>query len=416
MERLSALWEELVARTDYERCQRPRAARFSLESMAGLCGRLGFEPSSRVEGCFEAPAKVIHLAGSKGKGSTAHFMERGLRAAGFRVGLYTSPHLETWRERIQVNGEWVSDTALISAISKVLNESDGEETFFDLLTAAAFVSFREADCDFWILETGLGGRFDSTNVLATEAAVVTSIELEHTDVLGDTLEAIAAEKAGILKSTAQCWSALEPQHPAVPVLSEKSESLGQKLIHLSSAEPFALPEGFPYEGAIMRKNFQLAQAVLSGLGVPVHAIQPLPPEEWVLPGRFEVRQLDDGREVVLDVAHSAESLAATLQAFRKAWPDVNRAVLFALRDDKIPSRLAAELGELAPRPEGEDWFVLPAGDHPRSASPESLAAPFSATPLCTMEFPKTPTVFLVTGSTYLVGALRPQTTLAPQPV
>ncbi|MDP6850251.1 MAG: cyanophycin synthetase [Planctomycetota bacterium] len=415
MEPLSALWDELVARTDYERCERPRAARFSLDGMAGLCARLGFEPSTQVGGRFFPPANVIHLAGSKGKGSTAHFLELGLRVAGFRTGLYTSPHLESWRERVQVSGEWVEETAMSSALSQVLGASTGEETFFDLLTASAFVAFREAECDYWILETGLGGRFDSTNVLESQSAVVTSIELEHTDVLGSTLEVIAGEKAGIYQPFAHCWSALDPNHPASRILAEKAEFLGAKFSVLPESSGEVIPADFPYEVSTMRRNFQLAQAVLTGIGVSTKAMQTLPGEEWVLPGRFEVRQLQDGREVVLDVAHSAESLAATLLSFRKRWPHENRAVLFALRDDKNPIELAADLERLSPRPADESWFVLPAGTHPRSATPESLSGPFMATPQSKFNFPSLPSVFLVTGSTYLVGALRPQTTHSTQP-
>lgn len=405
MEFLEALWRRVLERTDYERCVRPRAARFELGPVRELLERLG-QPQRGV--------RAIHLAGSKGKGSVAHFLERGLRAAGLRTGLYTSPHLSDWRERARVDGEPAADEDYRRAFAAVLDAAGPGATFFDLMTAAAFLVFRARGCDWWVIETGLGGRFDSTNVLAPAAAVVTSIELEHVDVLGPDLPAIAREKAGIFKAGARSWSGLVPGHPARPVLAAAAAAAGGVLQELP--EEVECRADLPYPQPPMRRNFALARAILLDLAATGGAgpalataaaeLARMPPAALVLPGRWEPRRLPDGRLAILDVAHTVESLRPLLAAFRHEFAGRARGVVFALRDDKDAAGLAAALG---PAPPGERWFAAPAGDHPRSAAPAAIAPCFGAVPLAAPGFPEGPEVLLVTGSTYLVGALRPRT-------
>lgn len=383
---LSQLWKSIQDRTDYEKCERPRAARFSLESMTELMDRLG-NP--------HLVAKTIHVAGSKGKGSVCHFLEKGLRASGLRTGLYTSPHLTSWKERIQVNGSSASDAALADAFEQVLAASVGDETFFDLLTASAFLVFNSQACDVWVVETGLGGRFDSTNVLKPMTAVVTSIEGEHLDVLGPTLKEVALEKAGIFKVGSQNWSAV-PNLPTEEeyVVWENEEACPRKL-------------GHPQEH--MQENYGLARAVLEALplaGVAAaKALDELTPQQLQIPGRWQKEETTAGQTVILDIAHSEKSLTAVLQAFREQFKDSSRGVLLALRDDKDAVQLAKSLG---PAPEGERWWVTLAGDHPRSAEPAKIAPLFGAQILSAPSFPEGPDVLLVTGSTYLVGYLLSQ--------
>ena len=172
--------------------------------------RLGLDPIEHLLARVGEPQRdlcVIHIAGSKGKGSTALFAEAILRAAGERVGTFTSPHLERWTERFRIGGEEVSEDALASVLERLrphaealAKEAPGKApTFFDVITAAAFLLFRDASIDCAVLEVGLGGRLDSTNVVDPAVACITTIELEHTDRLGSTHAAIAGEKAGILK-------------------------------------------------------------------------------------------------------------------------------------------------------------------------------------------------------------------------
>lgn len=406
MSELDRLWQDLCARTDYEKCAKPRASRFRLDTIRGLCARLG-NPQWAV------PA--VHVAGSKGKGTVCHYLARGLQASGQKVGLYTSPHLSTWRERIVIDGAFAAEEHLVSGMRQVLEASDGSETFFDLLTALAFVVFREAGCTAQVIETGLGGRFDSTNVLRALAAVVVTVEREHTDVLGHDLAGIAAEKAGIFHGHAQLWAGPHLAPEVTAMLQQRAREVGQEL-HRGGSErdmgqrPLATPMQHPMRH--VREDFYLAVDVLQSLdrSFPgsARALQSLSPQALVLPGRLELRHLPDGRPVLFDVAHTEVSLPPVLKAFR-AQASKPSAVLFALRDDKDAAALAKTLAEQGPRPKEESWFLMPAGDHPRSADPGTIAPYFDAKALQEVVFPEGPQSFLVTGSTYLVGALRPFT-------
>ena len=153
----------------------------------------------------ERSFRSVHIAGSKGKGSTAVLTASVLEAAGYSTGLYTSPHLQDYRERISRPGGFFDDGILLEAMNEVRKSVENRRkpgdppTTFELLTLCAFFTFRSAGCEWAVLETGLGGRLDSTNIVSPEACILTPIELEHTDVLGSTLEEIAGEKAGIMK-------------------------------------------------------------------------------------------------------------------------------------------------------------------------------------------------------------------------
>jgi dihydrofolate synthase/folylpolyglutamate synthase len=181
-----------------EKERSPRRERLSLAPIRALLDRVSAP---------ERGLSVIHVAGSKGKGSTALFAEAVLRAAGARVGTFTSPHLERWTERFRVDGEEVAPAQLAAVVDQLrphvdaLSRAGGATlpSFFDVTTAAALLIFRALRVDHVVLEVGLGGRLDSTNAVTPAVCAITSIELEHTDLLGDTLAAIAAEKAGILK-------------------------------------------------------------------------------------------------------------------------------------------------------------------------------------------------------------------------
>ncbi len=399
-DRLASLWQELGRRTDYERCERPRASRFSLVGMEALVARLGHP---------ERASPVLHVAGSKGKGTVCHFLERALRASGFRTGLYTSPHLSDWRERVQISGVPAADPLLADALERTLGSAAGDETFFDLLTAAAFDAFRMAEVQIAVVEVGLGGRADSTNVVRPLAAAVTSIEGEHLEVLGPTLADVAREKAGIFKAGAQLWCGEDLPPEALAVVEASALRLSTPLRRaFATAEPMGL-SAHPLRHT--RRHGALAHAMLESLPAPwsraAEQLHFLPREGLSVPGRWELRRLADGREAILDVAHTENSLRPLLAAFRAAYPDPrNRGVLIALREEKDPIALARALG---PAPAGERWWAAPAGDHPRSADPRALAAAFGASVWSTPDCPPGPRAWLVTGSTYLVGALRPQT-------
>ena len=403
MTNLSRLFSELCSRTDYEQCRRPRAARFSLEPMTVIMSALG-NPHLQV------PA--IHVAGSKGKGSVAYYLSWALRAAGKNVGLYASPHLSDWRERVQVNGEFADEQTLASAMEDVLAVAGDDATFFDLLTASAFQCFAKQQLDCMIIETGLGGRFDSTNVLKPMAAVITALELEHTDVLGDTLLEIAKEKGGIFKSNTQLWCASGIDPEAKLVLHQIANAVGDEL-NIGPRGALSAPE-LP---KFFSSNRALAVAVLESLGgdylIAAHLLRTVALTDLINPGRFELRYTTSGRPVVFDVAHSRQSLTETLRCFRTMFKNSPRAVLLALRDDKDAEDLGTALADVS-NIDGahEDWYCCPAGSHPRSARVDKIAPAFNARALSVVDFPEGEQPLLVTGSTYLVGALRDKTTLA----
>ena len=184
---------------DYERVPRPRdAANYDLRRMEELLARLG-NPHLK--------AKSVHIAGSKGKGSVAAMMASALTASGYTTGLFTSPHLHTFNERIRVDGELISEAELVSLVERLKPEVEavnqkathGRLTTFELMTALGFTYFELKRVDFQVIEVGLGGRLDATNVVQPDVCIITSISFDHTEVLGNTLAEIAAEKAGIVK-------------------------------------------------------------------------------------------------------------------------------------------------------------------------------------------------------------------------
>lgn len=397
---LAQLWAEMTARTDYERCARPRAARVSNEPAVRLLEALGRPQDGPL---------ALHIAGSKGKGSTGAFLAACLQAAGHRVGVYSSPHLSDWRERATINGEFASDRAWIHSLQAVLACSQGDETFFDLLTAAALHLFASEACTATVIEVGLGGRFDSTRVLRPAAALVTSIEREHEDVLGPGLEQIAWNKAGIFVAGCPAFAAAGIPDGPLEVLVAEASAVGETL----QIAPEWVGRGARLEPAHQRRNHALAVTVLHAIGLGV-AADSLDPMAVRLAGRFEERRFADGRVVIFDTAHSENSLAAALELFRRRYHEQSRGVVLALRDDKDPRALAAALqARLGARPQNERWWTCPAGDHPRSANPNRLAEIFDAVALPAPAIPDGPQALLITGSTYLVGALRHATQVRP---
>jgi dihydrofolate synthase/folylpolyglutamate synthase len=202
--------------TDYERTVKPRAAATSIFGLSRMNQLLDFLDHP------ERHLPSVHIAGTKGKGSTAAMTAAMLQRAGARVGLYTSPHVESVRERIMVNGEWISEGRLAAHVNRMhpyLAESlrtheKYTPTFFEIFTAAAFLDFLAEGVDYAVLEVGLGGRLDATNVVTPLVCGITSVSFDHMDKLGETLTLIAGEKAGILK----------PGVPAV-VAPQESEAL-----------------------------------------------------------------------------------------------------------------------------------------------------------------------------------------------
>lgn len=316
--------------------------------------------------------RVIHVAGSKGKGSTAAMMAAILAENGSRVGLFTSPHLLSFTERIMVDGAPVEDAILFQcaeSIASLLDKMGPEDfpggenpTYFELLTALGFLCFREAGCEWAVIEVGLGGRLDSTNVVLPEACAITPIELEHTELLGTTIAAIAAEKAGIMKAGVPAYTSAK-REDALTVFRETAARLGSRLRILGeealidrigisaegtrarvslkdrslSAEPLLLHS--PMIGAVQAENASLAAMVCLDLGVSPEAVL-AGILKASLPARF---QIVAGRPtVVLDGAHTADSVRSCVDDFAALFPGGGM-LLFGCAKDKDARSMAAEL-------------------------------------------------------------------------
>ena len=198
-----------------------KAYKPGLDNIIALCNHFG-----NPQNCF----KSLHIAGTNGKGSSSHFMASILQEAGFRVGLYTSPHLKSFTERIQINGNEIEEQWIIEFVEK--NKSllaEFKPSFFEWTVIMAFCYFKEQKVDWAIIETGLGGRLDSTNVIKPESCLITNISWDHQDILGDTLEKIAREKAGIIKPNVPTTIS-ERQEDSEKVFLSHSQSVGSELI------------------------------------------------------------------------------------------------------------------------------------------------------------------------------------------
>jgi dihydrofolate synthase / folylpolyglutamate synthase len=343
---------------------------FKLDRMRELCSMLG-QPQTAY--------RTIHVAGSKGKGSISIMMARMLEASGLMVGLYTSPHLLRWKERISLAGEEIPEAILLDAAEEVLPLVDGKEpedfpggelpTFFELSTLIGFCAFRKALCDVAIIETGLGGRLDSTNVVDSEASVITPIELEHTEYLGDSIELIAAEKAGIIKAGRPCYlSRQKPEARAVFALtaSERGSALRESpslvrtedvsiglsgtrtCLRFDQQSPLSkrFPEGVkactPMVGSVQAENMALA-LLAAGESEPRLsadcAVRGL--AKAFLPARFQILPLDP--PVILDGAHTPASTLFALENVEALFPGP-KALLFACAEDKKHGPMAMQLG------------------------------------------------------------------------
>ena len=303
---------------------------YRLDRMKAIMERLG-NPQDRY--------RTIHVAGSKGKGSTASFIARGLEACGFSVGLYMSPHVYDYRERFTLCGRFFPDELLVSTGNMLKDGLEGftfrdemgetEPTTFELYTAFAFLLFRNAGCDWAVVETGLGGRLDATNIIVPQASVLTPIELEHTDILGDTIAKIATEKSKIIKAGVPSFSALQSAE-ALDVF--KAEASAQKSsFHYLGDEALTLEEhrivfrdGFSWEpelsmaGLVQAQNCALALLVLRTLGLYVPGKTEKALEENTLPGRME--KVSWVRPLFLDGAHTKNSMGHLLETFRSMYP------------------------------------------------------------------------------------------------
>jgi len=199
-------------------------------------GSKAFKPTLdnclRLLALFDNPhhqLKFIHVAGTNGKGSTSSMLSSILSESGYKTGLFTSPHIKDYRERIRINGELISEKDVIDFVNKVQSSPlNFSPSFFEITFVLSVVYFAKQTCDICVIETGLGGRLDATNVITPLLSIITNISLEHTDMLGDTIELIAGEKAGIIKQNSNVVLG-EMLPEAKKVTEEKADSQGSKI-------------------------------------------------------------------------------------------------------------------------------------------------------------------------------------------
>lgn len=384
----------LLSFADFERSGR-FADRPDVSPMLALLDRLGDPHLGRP---------TAHVAGSKGKGSVCAMAESVLRAAGLRTGLFTSPHLHSYTERVRIGGRSIPEPAFARLVStvqpaadSVLRELEGRSLVtFDLLTALGFLAFREAGVDAQVIEVGLGGRLDSTNVFGTkEVAVITAISFEHSAILGDTIEQIAREKAGII--TPGCTVVLGPQEreAARRAVAERSGHVGARLVRVAEDYRWDVlshdirgqdiriegPAGviearLPLLGAHQVENAATAVAAVHALAETGRFDAPPGPGaiaaglahlDW--PARFEV--VSETPLVIVDGAHNRDSARRFAETLRD-YLDRDRAVLVVgASADKDIEGLAEEVAPVAER------VFAAESQHPRAMPPDRIVAAFA---------------------------------------
>ncbi|MGH7990136.1 MAG: bifunctional folylpolyglutamate synthase/dihydrofolate synthase, partial [Limisphaerales bacterium] len=386
-------------------------ANFGLETTRKLAALAG-DPQKKL--------RFIHVAGTNGKGSTCAMLESIYRAAGLRVGLFTSPHLVSFRERIQINRQLISENEvarLVEKIQKLLKNFSTaiHPTFFEIVTILALKFFAEQKCDLVIWETGLGGRLDATNIVTPIASVITNISFDHQQWLGDSLEKIAFEKAGIIKSEIPIVTAVD--EPEALAVIEKIAR--EKNAPLKIASRLAGTLAPPLLGEHQKINAALALATVKILQkqIPVSEEQiraGLQKVNW--PGRLQLVQKPNGQKFLLDGAHNVAGASVLRATIEKNFPgEKNRALILGILQDKDWRQICEILAPLA-----ENIFAVPVASE-RSANPHELAKvchaanPAAEIFICDSlkeafektgsrgRSPRQENFIFITGSLYLVG-------------
>ena len=363
---------------------------YSLRHVEELLNRMG-NP--------QLAAKTIHIAGTKGKGSVAVMIAQVLSGSGYKTGLYTSPHFNTLRERISVDGSLIAEAEFAAAMAEVkpFIESMKQDaafrqlTYFEALTALAFAYFKKKRLDFQVLEVGLGGRLDAANVARPVVCIITPVSLDHTQILGDSLEEIAREKAGIIKPG--CWVVLSPQpEEAASVISDICREKEAKVVQVGKDVTWRKTGGDlrhqslvidgrtnKYQGSIpLLGDFQLENAavavaaleILASAGFAISAAdiaQGLARLKW--PGRFHI--LQEHPTVLVDGAHNVASMKGLVNNIKEYFAHKRIILVFGTSCDKDIPGIVNELVPLSPQ------VIVTRTAHSRAAPLSTLAAEFS---------------------------------------
>ncbi len=383
--------------------------------------KLGLERITTLLDALGSPhraGRLVHVAGTNGKGSTSAMIEAGLRAAGVRTGLYTSPHLNEPTERIQIAGEPVSQAQFAEAFTEVheiaekmlrSGEIDLHPTYFESVTAMAFLLFVRERVHTVVLEVGLGGRLDATNVVTPALSVITPIDFDHQVFLGETLPQIAAEKAGILK-------------PGVPAIFADQPPEAEAVLRAHAQGPYTMSRDWaitdlaldelgsrfrlrdldivcPLAGKHQVENARTAAIALQELGVSPAGIAAT---RW--PGRLE--HVSQSPDIILDGAHNPAGTRALVDYIRQFYGGRNVWMVYGVMRDKAVAEMSTLLFPLARR------VILTAPDNSRAMPPENIPAPGATIThtvgeaMALLKGAAADDVIFITGSLFVVGEAR----------
>ncbi len=380
----------LLSRTDYEKEERVRynVTTFSLERMEKLLSLLG-NPHTKIN--------TVHIAGTKGKGSTATMLAKMLEANGYTVGLYTSPHLVHLHERITINSQMISEAEVLALMNRLYGPieklaKDDPPTFFEIMTALAFVYFADRQIDIGVIETGMGGRLDSTNVIQPKVVGITSLSIDHKAQLGNTLDRIAMEKAGVFKRGVPAVT-VQQEPLAMNVLKAQAQAMKTPLsvtgvdidfsfrfetsrehgphtrICLSTPTSKFEHLRVPLHGRHQAINCGLALALLDKLKSAGYEIDNEKSAEGLnqvkLAGRMEM--ICEDPRIMIDGAHNAASIRALIHAIGQNIPYDSMVVIFGCNSDKDIPGMLAELQY------GADKVIFTRSHSVKAISPQELA-------------------------------------------
>ena len=377
----------------------------------------GLENTRKLAALTDNPQeklRFIHIAGTNGKGSTCAMLEGIYRASGMRVGLFTSPHLVSFRERIQVNRQLIPESEIVRLVEEIRAANQNHEvTLFEFATVMALKYFAEQKCDLVVWETGLGGRLDATNIVTPLASVITNIAFDHEQWLGNTLAKIAAEKAGIIKPGVPIVTATADAE-ALEVIQKtaKEKNAPLTVVAINKTEPL-LEESFTTTmlGEHQKLNATLALATVAVLknviAVNAEAIRAgMANVNWA--GRLQLIQKPNGQKILLDGAHNLAGATALCAALEQDFPGARPLLIFGALGDKNWSAICRLLAPLA-----DQFFTVPVASE-RTTDANALAEAFrSANPKAVVAVKsnlsealkacKDEPLVVITGSLYLIG-------------
>jgi len=397
-------------------------AKFGLENTFKLAELAG-NPQQRL--------RFIHVAGTNGKGSTCAMLESIYRAAGLRVGLFTSPHLVAFGERIQVNRQNISESETVRLVTEMQallrrgwspTAQEAHPTFFEVVTVMALRYFEAQNCDLVIWETGLGGRLDATNIVTPMASIITNIQYDHQKWLGETLASIAAEKAGIIKPGVPIVTGADAPE-ALQVITETAAAGKAPLtkVNVEAIEPPLDTLELPLLGDHQRQNAAVALAAVRVLAnhLPVAentARDGLARIYW--PGRLQIVTLPTGQKLLLDGAHNVGGAEALAQALKQYFPGEKPALVLGILRDKDWAAMCELLAPLARHillvPVHSERTAEPHGlaEVCRRANPGALVREYSSLSVALADTCQD-TFITIAGSLYLIGEAMETLGLAP---